>query len=418
MQWGTLDNFTKYTISDTGLIRNIRTGKIMKTGIDRYGYEKIKLTSDGGTACYTTVHRCVARVFLVNDNPVVKFQVNHIDGVKNNNFAMNLEWASAKTNINHSYEFNLNSNKNAIEVYDLETQITTEYRSVKFFARLLGSHAGVLMPLIKHSSINPILNRYVVKILDVDALEDRANVKNFGRCLYVFDSLTGETKVYQSINLASYHTGIRTMGATDAELRLKPYIEKIGFIMAFNESNIPKGNCSDADNIKALREAYHRRPHVFRNHTYKAYDYIARKEHVFESVKDLLIFLNGVDPVDRVLTLGAVSCSLSNSSDGKNAITKGIGIRSSLHFSENDGWFNYSEAEVLRSKYNIPHRTVVFRIRKDDTNTLAFGMVDLCSKIGYDWCRSLPYPTLQEILDSLNDPKLHVERVGETINVS
>lgn len=409
MQWGTLDNFTKYTISDTGSIRNIRTGKIMRTGIDRYGYEKIKLTSDNGLASYTTVHRCVAKVFLINDNPVVKFQVNHVDGIKTNNYATNLEWSSAKTNINHSYDLNLNSNKNAIEVHDLETKETTNYRSVKLFARQIGTHVSVLMPLIKHSPVNPILSRYVVKILDESAVEDKANVKNFGRELHVFDCLNGEMKVYQSINLASYHTGIRSMGSLERELQLKPYYEKIGFVMAFNKDDIPKDYKSDIDVVKIQRENYYRMAYVPRNHTYKAYDYLTRKEYNFEDFKDLLTFLNNAEPVDRILSHSALATNLTRCDGDKNTITKGFGVRSSRHFSEQDSWFNYSEAEVLRSKYNIPNRTSVYRIFRNEDRLLAFGMADLCSKIGYEWQRSHQYQSLQEILATLNDPKLHVE---------
>jgi hypothetical protein len=71
-------------------------------------YCGVPLTFDGKTKVFY-VHRIVATAFLPNPDNLP--QVNHIDGNKQNNRVENLEWCSAKQNIQHSYDAGLHSRK-------------------------------------------------------------------------------------------------------------------------------------------------------------------------------------------------------------------------------------------------------------------------------------------------------------------
>ena len=62
------------------------------------GYAHIQLFR-GGQGKIHLVHRIVATVFI--PNPDRKPQVNHIDEDKMNNNVSNLEWVTAKENMNH-----------------------------------------------------------------------------------------------------------------------------------------------------------------------------------------------------------------------------------------------------------------------------------------------------------------------------
>ncbi len=409
MKWGTLHGFSKYEISNGGNIRNIKTGLILKTGIDRYGYEKLGLVSDSGKKFYTTVHRCVAKVFVPNYAPDVRLQVNHIDGNKLNNFDFNLEWATAKANVEHSYTTGLNPNKRSIKVVNVQTNETTFRRSLKTLAKEIDVYSTVLLPLIKHSSINPILGKFIIEIVDEKELDDIANVKNFGRDIHVLDGVTGIRTTYPSVNVAAYHTGLRNLANLNSVVSRR--IEKLGFVVSFDPTKLFISGPLDEENILKQRNEYYRTPYKKQNDFYEAYDYLSREQFKFNSLKELVSFLNDRKPIDRKLTFSAVSTSLLKG-NGRNGITKGIGIRSERQALENPDWFDYSEAEILRSKFNLQSQTVIYRITQNDDEQIAFGLIDLCTKVGYvPRDAKFNNVTTAMILDSLGDPKLHIERM-------
>jgi hypothetical protein len=88
--------------------------KILKQGLTVYGYKKTWLTKNGKQKTYF-VHRLVASSFILNIEN--KPQENHKDGNKLNNNLSNLEWATAKENINHAVKNKLLVPKSGKEHY-------------------------------------------------------------------------------------------------------------------------------------------------------------------------------------------------------------------------------------------------------------------------------------------------------------
>lgn len=84
-----------YLISDSGIIKNINTGRI-STGSNLRGYKALR--KKGKKVNY--IHRIVAIHFI--PNPDNKPYVNHIDGNKVNNHYSNLEWVTHQQNITHA----------------------------------------------------------------------------------------------------------------------------------------------------------------------------------------------------------------------------------------------------------------------------------------------------------------------------
>lgn len=102
MEWKKIDGFKdRYSVSDTGLVRNDVTGRIRKPYLDSRGmYVLVHIDVDGVTY-NRLVHRLVAGAFI--PNPENKPTVNHKDGNKQNNNVDNLEWATLSENQRHAW---------------------------------------------------------------------------------------------------------------------------------------------------------------------------------------------------------------------------------------------------------------------------------------------------------------------------
>lgn len=73
--------------------------KILKDNSNGTGYFQVWLRDNKGKRKDLYVHRLVAEAFI--PNPEGKPQVNHKDEVKSNNCVDNLEWMTAKENMNY-----------------------------------------------------------------------------------------------------------------------------------------------------------------------------------------------------------------------------------------------------------------------------------------------------------------------------
>jgi hypothetical protein len=96
--WKVIELNDKYEISDTGLVRNVKTQQILKMSGLRY--PQVSLTFLNRKQKTLTIHRLVADTFLPNteNKPVV----NHINGLKHDNRVENLEWSTVAENNRHA----------------------------------------------------------------------------------------------------------------------------------------------------------------------------------------------------------------------------------------------------------------------------------------------------------------------------
>lgn len=90
-----------YMATPCGNVYSVRNNFFMKGGFDKDGYVSIVL-SVNQKAKYFRRSRLILAAF--KSNPENKPQVNHINGIRNDDRPDNLEWATGSENVRHSFD--------------------------------------------------------------------------------------------------------------------------------------------------------------------------------------------------------------------------------------------------------------------------------------------------------------------------
>lgn len=119
-EWKVIPNTqNRYEISNYGRVRSVERvihypngynkyhpAKILKLTNDYYGYPMLNIRNNGKFVTYK-VHRLVAQMFI--PNPQNKKEVNHKNGVKEDNYVENLEWVTSRENKIHAIKMGLSN---------------------------------------------------------------------------------------------------------------------------------------------------------------------------------------------------------------------------------------------------------------------------------------------------------------------
>lgn len=150
--WKPINGFeSHYEISNYGNVRSFDRTKLSSHGsrsklksqplkpvLQKNGYCTVCL-SDGSTVKIKTIHRLVAIHFI--DNPLNKPCVNHINSIRTDNMAINLEWVSYKENTEHA--FNNNRMKNTQQKFvgiNIKTGYVVSFNNIEDAAKSVGGN--------------------------------------------------------------------------------------------------------------------------------------------------------------------------------------------------------------------------------------------------------------------------------------
>lgn len=172
-RWRKVREFS-YSVSDLGRLRNDTTNKITLGSLQN-GYRSFSLRHNNEVIGLFKIHRLVAEAFI--PNPLGKTQVNHINGIKDDNRLINLEWATPQENVQHAYDIGLmlrGSKRPAAILQEDDIPEIIYYMSVGYKDTTIAEKYGVSRQTInairigdnwKHLNIKP-LGRYEGKSRD------------------------------------------------------------------------------------------------------------------------------------------------------------------------------------------------------------------------------------------------------------
>lgn len=119
----------RYFVSSKGNTLNLNTGKPIGLSTHRKGYKQFAIMkhNENGTSKQQTkkLHRYIMETFSpLPKEDYKKYEVNHIDGNKNNNNLYNLEWVTPSENTIHAINNNLKT------VFGNEYEVQLSYEDV------------------------------------------------------------------------------------------------------------------------------------------------------------------------------------------------------------------------------------------------------------------------------------------------
>ena len=153
--------FDNYEISNYCQVKNITTGKILKSYVDKYGYLYHGLSKNGKTKKFK-LHRLMALTFL--ENKENKKEVNHKDGDRKNNLMYNLEWVTHFENQTHKIRNRNFSSKylgvSYIEKYN-KWRAQIQINNKKYELGIYNTELEAYNKRVQFEKENSILNKYL-----------------------------------------------------------------------------------------------------------------------------------------------------------------------------------------------------------------------------------------------------------------
>lgn len=106
------------------------------------------------------LHRMVAEIFQPCPGEFDDYIVNHLNGVKSDNWADNLEWTTYSGNSIHAYQTGLRNDNKPVILKNLEDDTITEFYALNRCAEYLGINPSILHVYLNGNMDGPLCTKY------------------------------------------------------------------------------------------------------------------------------------------------------------------------------------------------------------------------------------------------------------------
>lgn len=134
-----IPGFSRYGISEDGVLVNLETTLRLRTTRNPRGYHTTILVDDSGKRRGVKRHRLVALAHLEwPSGNIDEYVVNHKDSTPGNDWKDNLEWCTQKKNVEHWKKFGAKKKRAKLEVLDIFFRTIARYDSIGQCSKDLG----------------------------------------------------------------------------------------------------------------------------------------------------------------------------------------------------------------------------------------------------------------------------------------